>query len=649
MLYRLLTGSAPYEASRDTRGALEEAVLTAIPANPSSVIAALDVLDARQTTASALRRALAGDIDTIVAKALKKDADERYPTAAAFAADLRRNLARQPIAARPDSAWYRARRFYARHPFAVAASTLAITALLASFCVTVWHARETAATLVRANTAAARGANAQKFLTSMFASADPERSKSNELASVEILQRGTVAAERDFADDPEGHALVLKQIADIYRRMSMFDEVLATQQRRLAVLQGAPSADVDSLVEAELEVGRALGDTSHDADHQRAMAQLLNARERAERFGAKPENVVWALSLIADQFRFERNLVAARHHAEQALDLAQKALSSPNRFFAITYEVNALVATDQRRVEDARSYFKKALDIDATGQGRGPIDQFLSRNYLAQLEFVDGRYGAALEQSMLGIELAKKNFGGMNISLVEAIRTAAFAAAQHGDIATAERLAAAPLDAEVATGQTLRAGVAHFTRARVALHAGDVPRARVELTAAQSRVAGSAVWEPRVTLARSMLELRANNAQGAFEIATALLQSQVAKRGASHPELSATYQWLALTEYRTGRHEAARAHLQLALNGYSALRAAHPLRIRCAAYAVLMNPDLASAAKSEELLRLERVLAMDAGDAGEASPLAISLRRSKDSLATLKNNVWPNAAFPILD
>ena len=44
-----------------------------------------------------------GDINTIVTKALEKDRDRRYQTAAELAADIRRHLAHQPVAARPVS------------------------------------------------------------------------------------------------------------------------------------------------------------------------------------------------------------------------------------------------------------------------------------------------------------------------------------------------------------------------------------------------------------------------------------------------------------------------------------------------------------------------------------------------------------------
>ncbi len=69
-----------------------------------------------------LRRELRSDLDTIVAKALKKRPEERYASATALAEDLRRYLAKEPILARPDSLAYRTRKLVRRHGRILAAA-----------------------------------------------------------------------------------------------------------------------------------------------------------------------------------------------------------------------------------------------------------------------------------------------------------------------------------------------------------------------------------------------------------------------------------------------------------------------------------------------------------------------------------------------
>jgi Tol biopolymer transport system component len=57
---------------------------------------------------------LRGDLDTIVAKALKKNPHERYVSVSALAGDLGRYLRHEPISARPDTIAYRAARYMRR-------------------------------------------------------------------------------------------------------------------------------------------------------------------------------------------------------------------------------------------------------------------------------------------------------------------------------------------------------------------------------------------------------------------------------------------------------------------------------------------------------------------------------------------------------
>ncbi len=74
--------------------------------------------------------ALSGDVETIVAKALEKDRDLRYQSAAALAADIRRYLRGDPIEARPPSLTYQLRLLARRHRTVVGVSALAVAALI---------------------------------------------------------------------------------------------------------------------------------------------------------------------------------------------------------------------------------------------------------------------------------------------------------------------------------------------------------------------------------------------------------------------------------------------------------------------------------------------------------------------------------------
>src|SRR5205823_1347532 len=77
------------------------------------------------------------DLETVVLKAMAKDPADRYPGAAALAADLRRFLEDRPVRARRSSPAERAWRWCRRNPALAGACALALAALLGIVVVSV--------------------------------------------------------------------------------------------------------------------------------------------------------------------------------------------------------------------------------------------------------------------------------------------------------------------------------------------------------------------------------------------------------------------------------------------------------------------------------------------------------------------------------
>jgi serine/threonine-protein kinase len=131
LLFELLTGERPYKLVQANRQELERAILTVEPAKPSATVVSEAAAGARRCTVRSLSKALGGDLDMIILKALNKAPAERYATAEAFCEDIERYLQGEPIAARRDSGWYIARKFIARHKASVIAATVAMAAAIA--------------------------------------------------------------------------------------------------------------------------------------------------------------------------------------------------------------------------------------------------------------------------------------------------------------------------------------------------------------------------------------------------------------------------------------------------------------------------------------------------------------------------------------
>jgi serine/threonine-protein kinase len=321
LLHVLLVGSHP--TAQPGRAPVEQlrALIETEPARPSDAAARGGdaVARLRAATPPQLARALRGDLDNIIAKALKKSPADRYATAAAFADDLRRYLNCEPVGARPDALAYRVRKFVRRHRVAVAAASATLVALVAGVVGTTWQAVEarraqalaeaSALEATRQKSAAefeARVARANhEFLSQVFGDA----MRGGESTRMQQrLDRAREMLRRRYANDPEVHAILLMQVAGRYaelrddkREAEVLDEI-----EQLADRSGKPALQASmqciraydligerKLDEAEPFLKRGLALSSPDNDPQglaafecvRAdsmLAALRNDRARAQ-------------------------------------------------------------------------------------------------------------------------------------------------------------------------------------------------------------------------------------------------------------------------------------------------------------------------------------------------------------------------------
>lgn len=139
LLFVLLTGQHPAGPGPHSTAKLLEVIVETEPPHMSTIVARggteANLIAAsaskRGATPERLRRRLEGDLDTIVAKALKKNPRERYASVNSMAEDLGRYLRHEPIRARPDAVTYRAAKFLRRYWLPVSAAAVVIASLSA--------------------------------------------------------------------------------------------------------------------------------------------------------------------------------------------------------------------------------------------------------------------------------------------------------------------------------------------------------------------------------------------------------------------------------------------------------------------------------------------------------------------------------------
>ncbi|MHC4217452.1 MAG: tetratricopeptide repeat protein, partial [Planctomycetota bacterium] len=205
VLYELLCGRLPHDLREKN---IPEAIRMIREEDP--------------TPLSSINRVFRGDVETIVAKALDKDKDRRYQTAAELAADVRRYLQNEPIVARPASTFYQLRKF-ARRNRALVVGVVGMFALL------IAGITGTSTGFLQARNQAKKEAATNEYLMQLFTSGetyDMDPLSDQEVLTLEQLvdeaSRGLASA---FPDWPDRRADMLFQIGRMYWRLGRFDDM----------------------------------------------------------------------------------------------------------------------------------------------------------------------------------------------------------------------------------------------------------------------------------------------------------------------------------------------------------------------------------------------------------------------------------------
>lgn len=184
-----------------------------------------------------LARALRGDLDRMVAKAMHADPDRRYASAADLAEDVERFLSGRPILATPDSLGYRLRKLISRHR---AASALAVLAVLLSLSF-VWRLnveRVRAQAAEHRAQAEAQGAKrARDFLVSVFDSAAPGKTLGAPVSPRSLLDKARERVEKDLGSDADAAVATWLALADTYSALGAPDEAAKAAEQALRYTQ----------------------------------------------------------------------------------------------------------------------------------------------------------------------------------------------------------------------------------------------------------------------------------------------------------------------------------------------------------------------------------------------------------------------------
>jgi serine/threonine protein kinase/tetratricopeptide (TPR) repeat protein len=323
LLYVLLTGQRAHGVSSGGLDELMRIVRTEEPERPSAVVmralpgegeSPVARAAARCATPARLRRQLAGDLDTIVLAAMRREPTRRYASVERLAEDVRRHLAGRTVSARTASVWYRTRKFAARNRAAVVAVALVVFSIVAGLA-------ESSRQRARAET---RFQDVRALAGSfLFEFHDAIRDLPGATPARVLVVKRAQQYLASLARDAGGDIGLQRELAASYQKLGEiqygvgvnlgdYDGARNSFERALAIrrtLATSPAAreDIDELVHLEWTMGvffTYVGDLTLSEGHFRAAAEKLeelmsdpSGQDRRSRLGAALQHMAFALEL----------------------------------------------------------------------------------------------------------------------------------------------------------------------------------------------------------------------------------------------------------------------------------------------------------------------------------------------------------------
>ncbi len=449
VLYQLLAGRLPHAIDRRS---IPEGVRAIVEDDP--------------TPLSAIHRSLRGDIETIVGRALEKERDRRYASAAELAADLRRYLAEEPILAHAPSTLYQLRKFARRNRIlvgGVASVFLALAIGLAVSLTQAWRAtraeRLAGTRLVLAEarqreTEGARGAEAAQRHRAEKSQAravlEADRAQSEEKRAEEEGQRALLSAQaaREEAEKARAVSGFLQSMlaAANPQGASALD---STRGRNVTVLEVLDDAalrlDRGQLAgqpRVEAEARRTLGATYRElGEYGKASPHLERSIDL--RPGAREaDKLAWAASLedLAWLRQAQGHPAAAEPLFRESLALRRRVLAREDTLVVRSMVNLAAALQDQSRAAPAESLYRAILAMRRRPNPGAELNRADALHSLGALLEAGGRSseGEPLLREALGIR--RRLLGAGHTRTAQTLESLAKVRIDAGDRVEGERL-----------------------------------------------------------------------------------------------------------------------------------------------------------------------------------------------------------------
>ncbi|MGC1520151.1 MAG: serine/threonine-protein kinase, partial [Steroidobacteraceae bacterium] len=423
LLYQLVTGRSPYRLLSYSQLQLERAICMDDPVRPSQmVISKLGrekdadrsrISDRRGLSPQRLRARLSGDLDAIVAMAMRKEPERRYPSVEAFADDLNRHLLGQPVRARQGDWRYHTSKFLRRNLLAVAGVAVVFAGLAIIAGVTLFQNHRIE--LARQATAQERDRAQQvsAFLVDVFSQADPFNAQGKEPTAKDLLDQGAAKITGNMTLQPEVRAQLLESIGLAYRHQGLSERAIPLFEQAVAIRQQERPLDSASIAVAMANLARALSDAGQLNSAEGYLAQAVTLSE-----GASNTRSTETADILVQFGNFALNAKSDSARAAQlfgqALEIYRAKLGEQNLQVAAALNGLAAAAVWADDYALAEHYQREALAIFQATLSRNHPDNAVALGTLGYILTQRGKYTEAEQVLNEALQIDTSVFGEDN-------------------------------------------------------------------------------------------------------------------------------------------------------------------------------------------------------------------------------------------